>query len=70
MLPPSMPLGDANTQQLRDAMESLARCRRDALLQELADLEHLLHITPTTSELRRAWRASGAQAETVKLKEG
>ena len=63
-----LPLSDASTQSLRDAVECLARTRRDALLLELSQLERMLCISPTTSELRREWRT--AQPLKVRIMEG
>ena len=47
-----------NPEDLRDAVLELAFARRRALLQELADIERMLCVSPSTSELRREWRGA------------
>ena len=59
-----------NPEDLQAALICMATARRNALLQELADLERLLSISPSTSELRREWRSGQQKAEQqVRLKE-
>ena len=54
-----------NPEDLRDALLCLAQARREALLMELAQLERMLCVSPSTSELRREHR--GAQPKPDQL---
>lgn len=57
-----------NPEDLQDMVVELAAARRRALLIELAQLERLLYVSPSTKELRqREWRSRPSQL--VKLKD-
>lgn len=46
---------------LADAMVRVLMARRDALLRELAQIEAELGRSPTTAEIREAWRRNGGK---------
>jgi hypothetical protein len=62
-------MGHPDVEQLQDCLQALAKARREALLLELAELERLLEIAPSTSQLRREWRSQQPVSHSVKLRE-
>jgi hypothetical protein len=58
---PYIPVAVINPEDLQNAIYLLANARREALLLELSQIERLLNVSPTTSELRRADRAQSVR---------